>query len=360
MSSNYLKAGTSARKEIRREGRTLIPARVVDIILDDTHPEFEDLGKWDSIGVIKYKLLGKSKSEDNPKSLPYAYPLRSHLKYIPLKNEIVLLTAGPSQQLDKSPKSAVTYYVDVVSIWNHPHYNPFPEDTSTEPEPGQDFVSKSDINPMQPFAGDVILEGRQGQSFRLSSTVSGKTPWTGGKASDPIIAISNGQIQTDNGYQFIKEDINKDTASIYLTSTQNIGLKLSQDLSLTTPASSTAGQVCITGGSLVLNSRTENTTITSAQQIGVKGTLVGIEATRGITLESGTIKLGAGAVQPVVLADSTFEFLNPVLDDLILLCNALTLTPLPQVQLTAQNLSLKIAAFKVSEKFMKSTKTRAQ
>jgi len=360
MSGNYLKAGGVSRKEVRRESRTLIPARVVDVILDDSHPEFEDLGKWDSIGVVKYKLLGKSKSEENSKSLPYAYPLRSHLKYIPLKNEIVLLVAGPSQQIDKSVKSATTYYVDVVSIWNHPHYNPFPEDTSAEPQPGEDFVSKSDINPMQPFAGDVILEGRQGQSLRLSSTVTGKTPWTGGKDSDPIIAISNGQIQTDNGYQFIKEDINKDTASIYLTSTQTTGLKLAQTLSLTTPASANPGQATITAGSLVFNSRVENVTITSANQVGIAGSFIGIEASKGITLEAGTIKLGSGATQPVVLADSTFEFLNPLLDDLILLCNALTLTPVPQVQLTAQNLSLKIAAFKASERFMKSTKTRAQ
>lgn len=360
MSSNYLKAGTVTRKQESRVSQTLIPARVVDVILDESHPDFEALGRWDSIGVIKYKVLGNSKKEENVKTFPYAYPLRSHSKYIPLKDEIVLLVAGPSQKLDKSIKSTATYYMDVVSIWNHPHYNPYPEDTSTDPEGGQDFVAKSDINPMVPFAGDFILEGRQGQSIRLSSTVEGKTPWTGGSNGDPIIAISNGQIQTSDGFQFIKEDINKDTASIYLSSTQSTGLKPSQAFSVFTPKSSTSGEVTITAGGLVFNSRTGNIALTANEDFGVKSRSTVLEGTSNVIAEAPTIKLGAGAVQPVLLADSTLEFLNPILSDLILLCNALLITPYPTIQLAAQNLALKVATFTTSEAFMKSKKVKAQ
>lgn len=360
MSSNYLKAGNLTRGELNKSGRSLIPARVVDVILDDTHPEFETLGRWDSIGVIKYKILGKSKKEENASELPYAYPLRSHLKYIPLKNEIVLLTAGPSQKLDVSIKSATTYYLDIVSIWNHPHYNPFPESTDSEPDPGLGFASKSDINPMQPFPGDFIVEGRQGQSIRLSSTVKGKTPWTGGAEGDPIVVISNGQIRTTNGYEFIKEDINKDTASIYLTSTQALELTTAKTFSTITPSTPANGQVVVTADGLRFNSRTEDILLTASNQAGISATTIALEGSTNVLVDAPLIKLGSKAVQPAMLADTTLEFLNPILDDLILLCNALSLTPLPPVQLAAQNLSLKAAAFKASQRFMKSTKTRVQ
>lgn len=360
MSTNYLKVGDLTRKDFNRSGRTLVPARVVDVILDESHPEFESLGRWDSIGVIKYKILGKSKKEEDTTAFPYAYPLRSHLKYIPLKNEIVLLTAGPSQKLDTSVKSATTYYIDIVSIWNHPHYNAFPEDTTSDPDAGQEFISKSDVNPMLPFAGDFIMEGRQGQSIRLSSTIQGKTPWTGGNGGDPIIVISNGQIKTTNGYEFIKEDINADSASIYLTSTQNLPIKASRQFSTISPTASTQGQVTITADGLHFNTRTGDAVITASNNAGIIGESTSIEGVRNVTVQAPLIKLGNTAIQPVLLADSTLEFLNPLLDDLILLCNALALTPVPQVQLTAANLSLKIATFKTSEGFMKSTKVKAQ
>ena len=51
---------------------TIIPARVVDVILDDSHPEFEKYGKWTSIGAIKYRVLNRDIDENNSqiRSLP--------------------------------------------------------------------------------------------------------------------------------------------------------------------------------------------------------------------------------------------------------------------------------------------------
>jgi hypothetical protein len=271
----------------------------------------------------------------------------------------VLLLSGPSQKLDKSIKSTVTYFVDVVSLWNHPHFNPYPEDTTSDPEGDVDFVAKADINPLLPFAGDVILEGRQGQSIRLSSTVQGKTPWNGTNGN-PIMVLSNGQIQTSNGFEFIKEDINNDSSSLYLTSGQTTALKLSQNFGVFTPKQSTTGEAIISAGGLVFNSRLDNISLTAAQNIGIRGQNSIVEGTVSVVADAPTIKLGATAVQPVLLADTTFEFLNPVLNDLILLCNALSIVPYPTIQLAAQNLSLKIATFKTSEAFMKSGKVKAQ
>ena len=362
MSSNYLKSGEITRKQSRRRGKTLLPARVVDVILDSSHPEFEDLGRWDSIGVIKYRLLGKKQEEDSPQTLSYAYPLRAQLKYIPLKNEIVFLVPGPSQNIDNYRNSAITYYIDTVSIWNHPHWNPYPENTNGDPEPDRGFISRSDVNPMQPFPGDLVLEGRHGQSLRFSSTVPGATPWNGNTSGDPITVLSNGQIETSNGFEHVVEDVNKDASSIYLTSTQNINLSNAQ--TFTAVSSSGAfgdtSQVVINAGKLVLNGKYGSITGTAASYVAFKGSETYLEGSRVVVTEAPLIKLGVKASEPVMLADTTLNFLTPVLNDLILLCNALLLTPYPQVQLYAQNLSLKIATFKENTAFMKSKKVKAE
>lgn len=360
MSTNYLKAGEVSKKQVRRSGKTLLPARVVDVILDSSHPEFESLGRWDSIGVIKYRLLGKNQDEELTQSLSYAYPLRAQLKYIPLKNEVVFLVPGPSQNIDNYRNSSVTYYLDTVSIWNHPHWNPYPQDTSKDPDPDRGFVSRADINPMQPFPGDLIMEGRQGQSLRFSSTVPGATPWGGNTTGDPITVLSNGQVQTSNGFEHIVENINSDDSSIYLTSTQQINLSPAQTFTVTPPSTTETSQVVVNSGRLVFNSKQDSIVGTAASYVAFKGTQSYLEGSSIVTVEAPTIKLGAKATQPVLLANTTLDFLTPVLNDLILLCNALLLTPYPQVQLYAQNLSLKIATFKENTAFMKSKKVKAE
>ena len=35
---------------------------------------------------------------------------------------------------------------------------------------GGQFIEKSDVHPILPFAGDIIVEGRDGNSVRLGST----------------------------------------------------------------------------------------------------------------------------------------------------------------------------------------------
>ena len=48
---------------------TAIPARVVDIILDDTHPEWTDQGEMEALGAIKFRLIGEDQSEEDPLEL---------------------------------------------------------------------------------------------------------------------------------------------------------------------------------------------------------------------------------------------------------------------------------------------------
>jgi len=167
------------------EGK-LIPARVIDIILDETYPDFEALGGWNIIGTIKYENI---LSPENPSFVNnFAKPLLSNNKQFPLKNEIVFLLKLPNTtSLNNLNDGESYYYMTTLSLWNHPHHNAFPNplnnnisesqrkdyksieegnirrvtDSSTEinlnstNNSGGKFVERINIHPILPFTGEI-------------------------------------------------------------------------------------------------------------------------------------------------------------------------------------------------------------
>ena len=232
--------GSTSKKEFTS-------VRVVDIILDINHPKATSLGGVDAIGTIFYGDIISKKGIDNSESLPTAKPLFSYQKYLPLINEIVLLTEITIDKDNKS-KEKLKLYLPNINIWNSPHHNAMPlteyyknsnkgysstqdgftktsQDDSLNISFGDYFQEKDFIKPLRPFEGDNILEGRFGNTIRLGSTSKPLNPWSqNGENSDPIIIIRNGQYNNINDDTFNPniEDINNDDSSIYLTSNQNI------------------------------------------------------------------------------------------------------------------------------------------
>ena len=232
--------GSTSKKEFTS-------VRVVDIILDINHPKATSLGGVDAIGTIFYGDIISKKGIDNSESLPTAKPLFSYQKYLPLINEIVLLTEITIDKDNKS-KEKLKLYLPNINIWNSPHHNAMPlteyfkngnngylstqdgftrtsQDNSLNISFGDYFQEKDFIKPLRPFEGDNILEGRFGNNIRLGSTSKPLNPWSqNGENSDPIIIIRNGQYNNINDDTFNPniEDINNDDSSIYLTSNQNI------------------------------------------------------------------------------------------------------------------------------------------
>ena len=314
---NYnLRSITQTGKNIART-ETIVPARVVDVILDNSHPEFEKYGKWAAIGAVKYRVLNRDIDENNSQNLPIAFPLQSHIKHIPLKNEIVLIVSSPSELLDESSNNVKNYYLDIVNLWNHPHHNGFPDDTEQDIELGEDFQELADVNPMRPFEGDIIFEGRQGQSLRFSTGIPNKTPWIG-KQGDPITILSNGQVTTDEGFTTITEDINEDFSSLYLTSNQQVKLAPSQTFSLFSPQDIgiyEESQFLANSNRVVLNSR-DSILGTAANQIGFKATDVYLEGTSNVQVNAPRIQLGEKNTQPVLKGDDTVKLMRDLLTEL--------------------------------------------
>jgi len=54
---------TNINRRIEDLANKLIPTRVIDVILDETHPDFEILGGWYSIGVIRYESINSPEKE---------------------------------------------------------------------------------------------------------------------------------------------------------------------------------------------------------------------------------------------------------------------------------------------------------
>jgi hypothetical protein len=345
--------------------------RVESIILDETHPRFKELGEWNAIGTIECSNIY---SVNNNAPLTIAKPFFPHIKHYPLVNEIVYLIQLPSNDLGSNKNNTISYYLDIVALWNHPHHNGYPSnpnnlppsqqkdyqqtqagsvrritDQSTEINLGKTFKERSNIHPLLPFEGDTIYEGRWGNSIRIGSTVQ-NTPnnWSStGTNGDPILIFRNGQgNQTIEGWVPTVEDINNDESSIYLTSTQNIPLNpASSDYTSykspppESPQKYSGRQILLSSGRLVFNTTEDHLLLSSNKSINLNS-LGGVNIdTNNFTIQSQNIYLGSkNASEPLLLGDQTVKLMNQLISALssfATVCSTLVSTPqgTPLIQL---------------------------
>ena len=334
---------------VKRGLHEIRAVRVLSIVLDTTHPRFQELGGWNGLGIIDYEDI------NNPlpsPSLPTARPLAGNFKNLPLINEIVYVSGFPNTNIDTISSNVTDYYIDIVSLWNHPHHNAYPTspnalpptqqkdyiettggnvrrvtDQSTEIYLGKTFIERSNIHPLLPFEGDILYEGRWGNSIRIGSTVKNTSNnWSSvGTNGDPIMILRNGQgIQTAEGWVPTVEDINNDNSSIYQTSTQKIPLKASSINYLSyksnppqTPDQYAEKQIIINSGRLVFNSTLDHILLSSKKSINLNAVEnVNIDSPN-TTIQSEKVYLGSkNATESVLLGNSTIATLNTLINNL--------------------------------------------
>jgi hypothetical protein len=347
---------------------SITPVRVLDIILDNTHPRFKEYGEWNSIGTIFYEdvtfptsILGG----DNPviPNIP-AFPIFPNIKQYPLINEITYIIVLPGNDLMDNVNSQISYYLPPLNIWNSQHHNAVPvtstispdqdqdytqtelgsfrrvTDSSTEINLGKTFKEKIDIHPLLPYEGDTIYEGRWGNSFRLGSTVKNATipnKWSSvGENGDPILILRNGQTTyTSDSWVPETEDVNNDLSSIYLTSTQQLPLFPANinnsSFSKSTPPTNVGqyegNQIILNSGRLVFNAKSDSILLLSSKAIQLScGDTLGINA-KQISLTADKVYLGSSEgiegtkIQSVVLGEN----LNFVLSDIAVFLQTLNI-----------------------------------
>ncbi len=371
----------------------IIPVRVLGIILDESHPLFQYYGGWNALGAIQYELItqpsgivGGTEEIQGNINLPVAYPATPNTKNYPLINEIVYILTLPNTGIGENNTSVVSYYLNLTSLWNHPHHNAYPFNSNTlSPSQqksytqaeagsvsiipnditqvflGKTFKERSNIHPLLPFEGDIIQEGRWGNSIRLGSTVKGTANnWSSaGEDGDPITIIRNGQgTQTNEGWIPIVEDINKNNSSIYLTSTQNVPLKASSTSYVSypngqqpiSPNQYSGAQILLDSGRLVFNAYSDHILLSSATSINLNSReTVNIDTKKFIT-NAEKIFLGKEelAIEPLLLGDTTVQVLKDLvtsLKDVVQSLQSLTSAPVapftpavfPQLQVPMSN-----------------------
>ena len=341
----------------------LSAVRVISIVLDENHPLFKELGEWNGLGTIEYVDIY---NVNNNIVRSIAKPFFPSVKHYPLINEIVYLLQLPSTDIGNNKNATISYYLDVISLWNHPHHNAYPSnpnilppsqqkdyiqsqagsvrrvtDQSTEINFGKTFKERSNIHPILPFEGDVIYEGRWGNSIRMGSTVL-NTPnnWSNiGTNGDPILILRNGQgIQTEEGWIPIIEDINNDDSSIYLSSTQQIPLEASstdytsyKNNAPKQPKEYSGKQIILSSGRLIFNTTEDHLLLSSNKSINLNS-LGGVNIdTNTFTIQTQNIYLGSkSASEPLLLGNQTVDLLNQLISNLssfTQICSTLVSTP---------------------------------
>lgn len=263
------------------------------------------------------KILFNSLDDTSLVTRGEAFPLLPFMKTSPMVDEVVMCLVGPSSNLEQASRTPIIYYLAGVNIWNHPQHTAYTREKD-QPVLHPDFQESNDTNPMKQFPGDLLLEGRRGQSIRFSETQAG-TPWKGSSKAKPVIILSNGQLQTEEGFSPIVEDINSDSSSIYLTSNQSIPLKESQTFTLFNPVKVkdySQSQVLLNADRVVINSKTGEVILQASTSAGIKAKQTYIEAQETLSSDAPRINLGKSADQQAVLGNKLVTELDKLYSEL--------------------------------------------
>ena len=226
-----------------------IPVRTLGVILDESDPFFEQNGIPDSakptyFGIIKFQDYNNPiyNIDGNNNLSLLARPINPNIKHYPLKNEIVYLLLLPNWDSKNNTNTYSFYYYPPINMENNissnpiiPSYNSQNTPQLTKEEVIAGAVSNPSVeNPPTPmalgkkfplnlsktlsktFEGDIMYEGRFGNSLRFSSDLYGGEDGKG----QPLTILANQA--GDN----LTEDINKDNASVYLTTNQKIKINV--------------------------------------------------------------------------------------------------------------------------------------
>lgn len=303
-------------------GEKVIFGRVIDIILDQSHPQYKKYGEVESINGIFYKDINDSTLEgDREEALPFAYSYDSTIVRVPLKGEIVKIQKEPARTIGGSEYPYSDYYTSIINIWNTPHHNSLPDtkEDVDEIDLGKNAIEQSTITGLQPYTGDVIVEGRLGQSLRFSGF---KHPLN--KLSDnsnngkPFAILKVGQDPDFNELTKYIEDINTDLSSIYITSDHSVPVNTSinkQDTFLKEDKPELldtfkGNQIILDSGRIVLHSKSDSILLNSLNSITLGSNTLNIDSLDYISIDAPSIFIGAKAEEPAVLGDKNEELLK--------------------------------------------------
>ena len=263
-------------------------AEVVDIILDDTHPDFQE---WQDIGKAKLRLV-VSENEDIKEDLVWYKNLDTNIKEFPLIGEYVIaseymgrLFYSQKINVNGSVNNNCLFHWTKGTKLDHgfltsPETDDYEEsqaagstkDDSEEYAPGDLFIENILIPPLRPFEGHTMFNGRFGQSIRFGSRArledqdgfqekAGSDPYDSPHILIRTAPLIDAEANGNDVSQFfthpnipVEEDINDDGSSIYLTTQEDVPLTIATADSGVTPFTSIEQPEAYDGKQVIINS----------------------------------------------------------------------------------------------------------
>lgn len=346
-------------------------ARVVDVVLDENHPDYELFGKDQAINGIRYKVLNSSQDEEESTGFPFAYCGNVAIIKVPLVNELVEIVTDVADSVVETSYKPKAYYTKVLNVWNNAHHNASPDINLSDEDIslGENVIEVPSIRSLHPFPGDSIIEGRLGQSIRFSgyfhenSTLTLDDKSNNGK---PFTIIRVGQNEEDSLNRYV-EDINTDSSSIYITSDHIVPLTVINKKDITYRGNVPievdkyrGKQVVIDSGRLVFHAKDDHLILNSLNSIKLVGSSVNIDGLEYTALDAKSILLGNKDREPVLKGDTTVKLLEDILSALssLVTTHSLATPATAHVQLIAgsQGILPKIQSFKTRLQSLKSKK----
>lgn len=316
-----------------RTGNSFRYGRVLDVIQSPDHPQYKYYGGSQALYGVIFQDMFIAKEDDLEHRInDFAYCRFSSFRRLPIKNEVVLLERHvTSEWIEEDGVSHIIeklYWVDVIPVWNNPNLNAYPDTLKYmgPADTGPDFKENGNIKPLQLAPGDLSLEGRYGNSIRLGGTRSNligiATSESNGK---PYTIIRNGQGSSSG--DVTSENIDKDDASIWLTSDHKVDLtdastKRSAWTSKDVPVrfrEYRGKQIVLNADKLVLNARQDSVQVAAKGAAGVTADIVGIDGRKYVALDALRIYLGTVAFnekEPVLKGKTSTDWLEELLGKL--------------------------------------------
>lgn len=348
--------------------------RVVHVVLSLDDPYCKNPSM---INGVYYRSPKVPANETDITKFPFAYQGSAQNRTLPLVKEIVTLYNGADPGSIDNPGKTRVYWKEVVNVWNHPHHNAAPDtlQDNWEDDLLKGFPEQKNINPLIANPGDTLIEGRLGQSIRFGGSKGASSIINSNNNGKPLILISNGQIETQNGSDLIEEDINRDFNSLYFVSNHKIPLTSANTKRKsynTVPKTSNqyqGNQVIVNGGRLYLNAKEESAFISAKESIGLNANTLNFDATDYFCVDAKKILLGerartapASVQQPVVLGKQLENWLGALLDTLSSVADAMSTAsavgagPVTQLNATGPALKATVQSLKAQFKVFQSKK----
>lgn len=319
----------------------LEPAEVLEVFLDEEDlmnggaiiPQSrngEPAADWSKYGYIRARM---SVSNSGKEDTVIIAPLDSNIKEYPHPGEYVIVAKYFGD----------LYYTQKLNMHNSVNLNSFPGlskvydmFTGETYKDNLPVIGNSDVRQVKAEEGDIIFNGRFGQSIKFGSNVkelkdenNDLVPDTGEPQSpNVIIRAGQGEVPLDNNKP-VRENINLDGSSIWMTTNQKVGLQLStvnkKFVSIYSHEANKVdggNQIIVNSDRLIFNAKSDKAGI-----IFSSNSSVGISANREIGVvvpPTGKIQLGDYyAKQPALGGDLTMELFEKLITYLMDFANGI-------------------------------------